>query len=59
MAPENPSQFCLSCGKTDSDTPLLVLQFAGKAAHICPQCLPILIHHPDRLMEKLLALMAR
>jgi hypothetical protein len=33
----------------------VVLQFAGKQSHICPQCLPTLIHHPDKLTEALIA----
>jgi hypothetical protein len=59
MTPESAPQSCLSCAKTELETPLLVLQVAGNAAHICPQCLPALIHHPDRLTEKLQLLLAR
>lgn len=59
MIPEKTPQACLSCATTEMETPLLVLQVAGKAAHICPQCLPALIHHPDRLTEKLQILLAR
>jgi hypothetical protein len=45
---------CLSCGRPETDFPVLVLRLAGKEAYICPQCLPALIHHPDRLTAKLL-----
>jgi hypothetical protein len=46
---------CLKCERSESDVPLVVLQFAGKQSHICPQCLPTLIHHPDKLTEALIA----
>lgn len=44
---------CFSCGRTDVDVPLLVLRYLSQTLHICPQCLPLLIHHFDRLAEKL------
>jgi len=50
---------CLSCDRSDADVPLLLLTLGARRAHICPQCLPALIHHPDRLTEKLLALMQK
>jgi hypothetical protein len=43
---------CLSCAKGEDETPLVILQFGGKKIHICPQCLPLLIHHPERIAEK-------
>ena len=45
---------CFQCGATEDDKPLLDLRMAGKSLNICPQCLPALIHHPDRVTEKLL-----
>lgn len=45
---------CLSCGRSENDFPVLVLRLAGKEAYVCPQCLPALIHHPDRLTDKLI-----
>lgn len=50
-----PPVTCLSCNRSEMDFPLLVLRLAGRETHICPQCLPALIHHPDRLTEKLIA----
>jgi hypothetical protein len=44
---------CLNCGKTEEETPLLDLTFKGESKHICAQCLPILIHKPHLLVEKL------
>lgn len=46
---------CLNCERTEADFPVVVLRLQGREAYICPQCLPALIHHPDRLTEKLLA----
>jgi hypothetical protein len=43
---------CLSCAKGEHETPLVILQFGGKKIHICPQCLPVLIHHPEKIVEK-------
>jgi hypothetical protein len=44
---------CLSCDRTDKDIPLLAVKYAGHDAWICPQCLPVLIHHSDQLADKL------
>jgi len=44
---------CLNCGKTEQQVPLLQLTFKGETKHICPQCLPVLIHKPQQLAEKL------
>jgi hypothetical protein len=44
---------CLDCGRTEQQVPLLVLEFRGGIIHICPQCLPTLIHKPEKLASKL------
>ncbi len=44
---------CLNCGRPATQVPLLPVEHRDGAAYICPQCLPILIHHPGRLAEKL------
>ncbi len=46
---------CLSCGRSEEDFPVIVLRLAGREVHICPQCLPALIHHPDQLATQLIA----
>ena len=51
---EKHNATCLNCGRSEQDFPVVVLRLAGREAFICPQCLPALIHHPDRLTEKLL-----
>lgn len=44
---------CFNCSRTDEETPLLTLIFKGEQVHICPQCLPILIHHPEQMKDHL------
>ncbi|MCU0411204.1 MAG: hypothetical protein MUF82_01545 [Bacteroidetes bacterium] len=47
------SLFCLSCSRPESETPLIALRYAGSEAWICSQCLPTLIHAPQKLAGKL------
>jgi hypothetical protein len=44
---------CLKYTLTEDQFPLLVMQFRCKSVHIYPQCLPLLIHKPERLADKL------
>ena len=44
---------CFNCGRSDHEFPLIPLNFRGEALAICPQCLPVLIHKPVTLTEKL------
>jgi hypothetical protein len=44
---------CLNCGTSEQERPLLTLKFQGQEFYICPQCMPILIHKPDQLTDKL------
>ena len=44
---------CQYCKRDDSITPLVSLQYHGKPLWICPQHLPILIHDPTKLENKL------
>lgn len=44
---------CLNCNRADTQTPLLTLTFNGEAKHICPNCIPILIHKIHLLADKL------
>lgn len=46
---------CLNCGRPESAVPLVALRYAGDEAWICSMCLPLLIHHPERLAGKLSA----
>jgi hypothetical protein len=47
------SETCLVCDRTSDIIPLIRLQFRGEEAWICPQHLPILIHKPAQLADKL------
>lgn len=42
-------QDCLNCRRSSSVVPLLRLSYQERELWICPQCLPILIHKPERL----------
>jgi hypothetical protein len=44
---------CLNCGTSEMVRPLLSLRFQENEINICPQCMPILIHKPEQLEEKL------
>ena len=48
-----PTATCLNCGVSELERPLLNLKYQQKELHICPQCLPILIHKPYQLADKL------
>ena len=47
------SMTCVYCGQNDQNVPLLQFAFQGEYFWICPQHLPILIHHPEQLASKL------
>ncbi len=49
----NAEPRCLYCDKTSQEMPLICLKFQGNDLWICPQHLPILIHEPDKLSDKL------
>ena len=44
---------CLNCERDETIIPLVSLRYAGEQAWICSQCLPILIHDPQRLVGRL------
>lgn len=44
---------CLNCNRSETEIPLVALRHAGYQAWICSQCLPTLIHQPQRLAGKL------
>jgi len=51
MDPIQP--YCISCERTSDEVPLIVMCHRGKEVWICPQHLPILIHKPALLADKL------
>jgi hypothetical protein len=44
---------CINCEKTEEQVPLLHMCYRGEEVYICPQCLPVLIHKPEKLAAKL------
>ncbi|MCA9926083.1 MAG: hypothetical protein KC419_13920 [Anaerolineales bacterium] len=53
MTSPNTTQYCLNCGRSEMEMPLVTLRHAGKQAWICSSCLPVLIHKPQQLAGKL------
>ncbi len=53
MGSDRTEEKCLNCQRSQSAIPLISIKFSGMDAWICSQCLPILIHHPDRLAIQL------
>ncbi|GAB4475741.1 MAG: hypothetical protein Kow00124_17060 [Anaerolineae bacterium] len=49
----DPRPTCLYCERGEESVPLLAMQFRGGAIWICPQHLPILIHKPEQLADRL------
>lgn len=44
---------CANCDRGIDEVPLISIATRDGPAHICPQCLPILIHKPYLLAGKL------
>ncbi len=41
---------CLVCQVSSLEMPLLILTYRGQQIFLCPQHLPLLIHHPEKLV---------
>lgn len=48
-----PQPECIYCERSSEDVPLIPFEYKGKQYFICPQHLPILIHKPAQLSDKL------
>ena len=44
---------CLYCERDSNQVPLIALRFGDQELWICPQHLPVLIHHPEQLAKNL------
>lgn len=44
---------CLNCGRSEQEIPLVALHYRGEAWYVCPQCFPVMIHQPNKLVGKL------
>jgi hypothetical protein len=50
----NDSQLkCIVCERTSEEVPVVPFQYQGKNFGICPEHLPIMIHKPHQLADKL------
>lgn len=52
MTSENKPKICISCNRDETLIPLVSITFAQQSTWICTQCLPTLIHDPQRLQAK-------
>ena len=50
---ENQGHSCIHCGRSDEQVPLLIFFYKGAEHRICTEHLPVLIHEPIKLMDKL------
>jgi hypothetical protein len=44
---------CINCNRSEEEVPLISFTFREKSYFVCPGCLPILIHEPHLLADKL------
>jgi hypothetical protein len=47
------NKVCLNCGLSEQEKPLLTIKYRQNEIYICPQCLPVLIHKPANLADRL------
>lgn len=52
MNDQNKINVCISCNRDESAVPLVSITFAQNPTWICTQCLPTLIHDPQKLTDK-------
>ncbi len=53
MTDSSAGLYCLNCLRPETVIPLVSLRYSGRGAWICSQCLPILIHNPQKLAGRL------
>ena len=53
MKEEKTFYHCLNCDRSEAEIPLVSLRYDGSQNWVCTQCLPTLIHQPQRLAGKL------
>jgi hypothetical protein len=46
-------EVCIHCNRNSNQIPLLALEYQGQEFSICAQHLPVLIHSPAKLADKL------
>ena len=53
MDKDDTATRCLNCHRPVGEVPLIPVLHRDGLAHICPQCLPVLIHEPQSIGSKL------
>jgi len=53
MKPKPQGDHCINCQKNDDQAALIYFRHQGKDHWICAQCLPILIHKPQKMGDKI------
>jgi hypothetical protein len=53
MSAASGNKECLVCHRGVNETPLIQIAYREAALWICPQHLPVLIHHPEELIGTL------
>ncbi len=47
---------CINCAQSEMERPLIRLRYSRREAWVCSGCMPVLIHQPQEMAQKLLAL---
>jgi hypothetical protein len=50
---KNPEEECIVCERSSKDVALIQLYYQNATFWICPQHLPVLIHKPEQLADRL------
>ncbi|MFY0688719.1 MAG: hypothetical protein JXQ90_16215 [Cyclobacteriaceae bacterium] len=50
---ETSTPTCVLCERTSQEVPLVKWEFQNREFHICPQHLPVIIHNPSELIDRL------
>ncbi len=53
MEEKQKTHYCLNCQRSENEIPLVNLTYSGRQEWVCSQCLPLLIHHIEKLKDKL------
>ena len=56
MRQEETVARCVNCAQSETERPLIQLRYSRRTAWVCSGCMPILIHQPQEMAQKLAAL---
>jgi len=48
-----PAARCLLCQRDSRTVPIVAFEYRGERRHVCTEHLPVLIHDPGRLADRL------